>query len=87
MPDKTLWSLIALVNTKNRKEVLLSLDKPDTPTLLAKKLKIHRSVVSRVLLFMEKQKIVKCLNPENKVNRFYYRTTLGNNVCRKVREM
>ncbi len=87
MLKKSIWSLVASISGKNRKEILSSLNSPATPTLLAKSLKLHRSVVSRALLFMEENEIVKCLNPEDKVQRFYKRTKIGDDICKKLEKI
>ena len=87
MAEQDIWPLIASVSGKNRKEVLLSMESPATPTVLAKRLKLHRSVVSRALLFMEKSGIAKCLNPKDKVQRYYTRTPLGNALCKRLKEI
>ncbi len=42
-------------------------------TNLAKELKKHRSAISRVLLDMEKEGFVKCINPEDDKFRHYIR--------------
>jgi DNA-binding MarR family transcriptional regulator len=54
-----------------RKEILSSLDKPQTATELAKMLHRHRSSVSRTLLSLEKEKLVRCLNPNDDKFRYY----------------
>lgn len=84
MTEENLWSSIASISGKNKKVILLELNSPATPTLLAKRLKLHRSVVSRALIFMDTRGLVKCLNPADKVNRYYTRTALGNTICRKL---
>jgi predicted transcriptional regulator len=54
-----------------RKQVWEKLDKPKTAVDIAKELKKHRSSVSRVLLDMQKEGFVKCVNPNDKSFRFY----------------
>lgn len=54
-----------------RKEVWTKLDKAKTATDLAKELKKHRSAVSRVLLDMEKEGLIKCVNPGDNNFRHY----------------
>ncbi|MFA5070914.1 MAG: hypothetical protein WC511_00915 [Candidatus Pacearchaeota archaeon] len=54
-----------------RKEVWDRLIKPKTATDIAKELKKHRSAISRVLLDMEKEDFVKCVNPEDDKFRHY----------------
>ena len=66
---------IFLKKSKLRKDVWNSLDKPKTATEIAKELKKHRSAVSRVLLNMQKQGFVKCVNPDEKSFRHYVKKT------------
>ncbi len=56
---------------KIRKQVLDSLNTPKTATEVAKELSLHRSSVSRVLIELEKNGLIKCLNPEDKNFRHY----------------
>jgi DNA-binding MarR family transcriptional regulator len=62
---------IFLKKSELRKDVWKLLDKPKTASEIAKDLKKHRSSISRVLLDMEKEGFVKCLNPEDKSFRCY----------------
>jgi len=59
--------------SKLRHKVLDSLTEPKTATEIAKELGVHRSSISRVLLDLEKQGFVKCVNPEDKNYRHYSR--------------
>ena len=54
-----------------RKQIWEKLDKPKTPVDIAKELKKHRSSISRVLLDMQKEGFVKCINSDDKSFRFY----------------
>ena len=71
MVNKDLKLSIFLKKSELRKEVWNNLDKPKTATDLAKELKKHRSAISRVLLDMEKEDFVKCVNPEDDKFRHY----------------
>lgn len=62
---------IFLKKGKLRKDVLLRLDKPKTATELAKELGKHRSSISRILLVLENNGLVKCINPEDDKFRHY----------------
>ncbi len=82
------WETISFVNrSKNRKLILFKLAKPTTPTVLAKELNLHRSVVSRALLGLEKEGLVVCLNPQSKKERYYKLTRKGQEIRRKVEGM
>jgi len=64
---------IFLKKSRLRKEVYNQLDKPKIATDIAKEIGKHRSSVSRVLLEMERQGFVKCLNHKDKSFRHYVR--------------
>ena len=82
------WELISFVNSsKNRKLILFKLDKPITPTSLAKMVSLHRSVISRSLLGLGKKGLVKCLNPESKKERYYKITNRGLEVRKQIEKM
>jgi len=69
--NKELKLSIFLKKGELRKEVWTKLDKPKTATDIAKELKKHRSSISRVLLDMEKEGFIKCVNSEDKSFRHY----------------
>jgi len=69
--NKTLRLEIFLKKSKLRANVWNQLDKPKTATDVAKELGKHRSSISRVLLDLEKEGFVKCVNPEDKSFRHY----------------
>ena len=73
MIAKDLKLSIFLKKGELRQEVWNKLDKAKTATELAKELEKHRSAISRVLLDMEKEGFVKCVNPEDKSFRHYVR--------------
>jgi len=52
-------------------EVWDKLDKAKTASDIAKELEKHRSAISRVLLDMQKEGLVKCVNPEDVSFRHY----------------
>ena len=79
------WETISFINrSKNRKLILFKLIKPTTPTVLSKELNLHRSVVSRALLALEKEGLVMCLNPQSKKERYYKVTKKGVEIRKKV---
>ena len=69
--NKELKLEIFLKRSKLRKEVWEKLDKPKTATEISRELRKHRSAISRVLLDMEKENFVKCINSEDKNFRHY----------------
>ncbi|MBI3623965.1 MarR family transcriptional regulator [Candidatus Pacearchaeota archaeon] len=62
---------IFLKKSRLRREVWTRLDKAKTATEIALELKKHRSSVSRVLLDMKKEGLIKCVNPADKNFRHY----------------
>jgi DNA-binding MarR family transcriptional regulator len=73
MDREELKKEIFLKKGKLRKEVLERLDKPKTATELAKEMGKHRSSISRILLELEKQGLIECVNPEDDRFRHYVR--------------
>lgn len=69
--DRKLKLEIFLKRSKLRRDVWEKLDKPKTATEIAKELAKHRSAISRILLDLEKENFVKCINSEEKNFRHY----------------
>ena len=69
--DKKLKLEIFLKKSTLRKEVWNNLNDIKTAAEIAKELKKHRSAVSRVLLDMKKEDLVKCVNPNDSSFRCY----------------
>jgi len=69
--DKTTQKKIFLKKGKIRKRVLDALNQPKTATEIAKELGLHRSSVSRVLLTLEKNGFVVCINKDDSSFRHY----------------
>lgn len=65
---------------KQRKAVILALNKAKTPTQLKEETNIKVTNISDVLRAMVKRKLVKCLNPQDKLARFYELTKIGKEV-------
>jgi len=82
------WDDVSFVMaSKNRKAILLELESPKTPTILAEKVQINLAHVSRALTELEKKAIVVCLTPKKRVGRIYSLTDKGKEVLEKVRNM
>lgn len=62
------------------------LDKHVTPTELASKLQIQRSTVSRAILELTDEKLVKCLTPNERMDRLYQITDLGKETLKETSE-
>ena len=65
---------------KQRKRIIADLDKAKTPTAIKEETNIKVTNVSDVLRAMVKIGLAKCLNPEDKLGRFYELTPLGKEV-------
>lgn len=68
---KELKKEIFLKKGKLRKLVFEKLNEPKTATELAKEFDKNRSAVSRVLIELERKKLIKCVNPEDDRFRHY----------------
>ena len=69
--DKALKLQIFLKKGRLRQEVWDKLDKAKTASDIAKEIEKHRSAISRVLLDMQREGLVKCANPEDSSFRHY----------------
>lgn len=76
-----------LTRSEKKKQILQILEKPKTPTQISKLLKMHRSSASKILLQMEKKQFIKCLNPEDRMARFYQATEKGLKVLEELRKI
>ncbi len=70
-----------VIRGKNRKAVLLTLSNPKTPTQIADRLKLNLSKVSRALKELEREGLIECLTPHEKVGRLYRRTSTGEKIA------
>jgi len=73
-----------ILRGKQRRVILKTLDKPKTPTLIKEETKIKVSNVSDVLRAMKKRKIVRCLNPRDKIGRLYELTSKGKSLLNEL---
>jgi len=71
MVTKELKKEIFLKKGELRREIYNSLTNPKTATEISKELGKHRSSVSRILLDLEKEGLIKCVNPEDDKFRHY----------------
>ena len=81
-----MYNLISFVSrAKVRKQILLNLDSPKTPTELSKELKTHRPTISRALIALENKELVKCITPNENMGRYYQITSLGKKTMEKIK--
>lgn len=71
MKDKKIQLMIFLKKSELRNQIWSILKDPKTATDISKELKKHRSAISRILIEMEKEGFIKCLNPEDDKFRHY----------------
>ena len=80
------WELYSfVVRSKRRVQILKCLEKPKTPTQIAKEIKSSVSHVSRTLREFKKRKLVKCMTPEEKIGRIYTLTNTGKEILKRLR--
>lgn len=73
--------------SRTRKSVILHLENPKTPTILAKTLNMNLANVSRTLSQLEESGLATCLTPKKRVGRIYSLTKKGSKVLAEVRKM
>ncbi|MBI2004207.1 ArsR family transcriptional regulator [Candidatus Pacearchaeota archaeon] len=79
------WDVLSFIaRGKHRENILKLLDKPKTPSRLKKETKLHFNAVSRAIIELEKKGLVKCLNPSQKLSRFYQITTYGKEILKEI---
>jgi len=75
-----------IVRSKQRARVILTLNKPKTPTQLGSELDISVSHISRTLREFMKKKLVECITPKEKVGRLYKLTKNGEKIRQHLKE-
>ena len=79
------WDDISFIaRNKNRKAVFWILDKPKTPTQLAKELNINIGFVSNILIELLERQLIECLTPNEVRNRFYRISKKGQKIKEKI---
>ena len=82
------WDEISyIMSSKTRHAIILKLDTPKTPTILANNLKINIANVSRALSELQSKKIVICMTPTQRVGRIYGLTKKGKKVTSSIKAM
>ena len=66
------WTDYSIVErSRHRKRVFKILNKPKTPTQLAKDLDINLGYISNILISLLERNLIVCLNPDEKRHRLY----------------
>ena len=68
-------------------EILELLENPKTPTQIKKETDLHFNEVSRTIQELEKKGFVECLNPKQKLARFYKITFKGIDILKMIKTM
>ena len=66
-----------IIRSEHRKRVFDVLNKPKTPTQLAKELDINLGYISNIIISLLDRKLIECLNPKEKRHRLYRRNNKG----------
>lgn len=81
------WKLLSYVSrSKQRKEIILALEKPKTPTQIAHDTKLSVAHVSRTLKEFSIKELAKCMTPNEKIGRLYQLTDKGKEVLRNLKK-
>lgn len=81
------WKLLSYVSrSKQRKEIILVLEKPKTPTHIAYDTKLSVAHVSRTLKEFSAKELVRCLTPNEKIGRLYQLTDKGKEILRSLKK-
>ena len=79
---------IFLARSKLRYKVLQELEEnPQIASFLAKKIKKHREVVSRIFLDLQKRGLAICTNPKAPSFRYYKITKKGKKVLKELKDL
>ena len=82
------WNNISFIDRgKHRKTILELLNKPKTPTKIKEETKLHFNTVSRAIIELEKKALIKCLNPTQKLSRFYQITKKGKEILKEISKL
>jgi len=76
-----------IVRSELRKKVFDILDKPKTPTQLAKELNANLGYVSNIIISLLERKLIQCLNPDEKRHRLYIRNKKGEKLFEEMKDI
>ena len=74
-----------IIRSSYRKKVFLELSRPKRPSQIAKTLNLRLTHITRALRELKQKNLIKCLNPEEAIGRFYELTSKGKNVLKEVK--
>lgn len=73
-----------IIRSEHRKKVFENLDKPKTPTQLAKELNIDLGYISNIIISLIERNLIECLNPQEKRHRLYVRNKVGEKLYHEI---
>lgn len=86
MPKLDINKLSWIKRGKQRREIIVHITGPETPTDIAKKSGYSLNNTSRVLNEFRRKGIVKCLNPKEKTGRLYELKPVGRIIRDKLKQ-
>ena len=87
MPRLDLEKFSWVKRGKQRRDIIVYIDGPETPTDIAKKSGYSLNNTSRVLGEFRRKGIARCLNPKEKTGRLYRVTPSGRVIRDKLRKI
>ncbi len=85
MPKQDIDKLSWVKRGRQRREIIVHIDGPDTPTDISKKSGYSLNNTSRVLNEFKRKGLAKCLNPKAKTGRLYELKPVGKLIRDKLR--
>ena len=83
-----MWIDVSFVlKSKRRKDILILLETPRTPTFLAKQMKSSLANVSLKLGDLKEEGLIRCVNPNDRKGRIYELTDKGKKALAKIKEI
>ncbi len=80
-----IYLITFIKRAKNRRTILALLsDSEKTQAELHHQSKMYRTHVRRTLLELQKKKLVKCLNPKDRIYKIYALTKLGRSILKNI---
>ena len=81
------WDLYSWVKRgKQRREIIVAIDGPETPTDISRKSGYSLNHTSRVLGEFRRKGVIRCLNPEQKTGRLYVLSSKAKVIRDRLRE-
>jgi len=82
---KEIYLVTFIKRAKNRQKILTLLNNKDkTQAELHKESGLYRTHVRRTLLELQDKKLVKCLNPKDRIYKLYKLTKKGEKLIKKI---